>query len=654
MKVPATVLSAARRIFRRPASAVGIMLTSMLGIAISVSMFSVLNGVVLRSLPYPDADRIVLLHSRNLEQGVPRGSLTAAEAAELVAGVPGIESAGVYSWGGLVFEGDRRRVITTLSVSQGYFSVFGARPLLGRTFVEADFTEQRPVIVLTYPAWIDLAGGDPDIIGQTLPFEGQAVEVIGVMPETFTYLALGRIYRTLPASQLSAGNSWYLSSRYLAAVGRLDAGVSSEAVDRVLQARLAALHSEHGVRDDGWQLGHVPLIDDLVGSVRQVLFALFGVTVLVLFIACATSACLVSIRLDRRRAELAVRRTLGASAERIVLDAGVELLLMSVAAAIGGVLLAQLMVGVIRPLAAGNLPRTDGIAIDLPVLVFAAIVTIAITMLSSVVPLTRALRQGPSSSLGMRGGIGGEMFGARRLALLPSIGVGLSAVAVVTALALAVSLLRLERVDPGFRAENITGFQVFHNEAAQTPQFVERALEELGAVPGVSDAVAVSATPYYIVGRVDADAEVPGSESGEVVTVGMLSASPGYHEFLGIPLVRGRGITDLDTSTARDVVVVNETFARRAFGDGDPLGRELLITAVGEQRSYEIVGIAADTRNAGLRQPAEPELVVPVSQTPFQAVTLLVDSASTRPGFVRTVEEAIEAARPLRPRFLAE
>ncbi len=647
MKLHQELTWALRRVVRHPASAAGIVLTLTLGIAISVGMFSVLNSVVLRALPYPDADRIALLHSQNLEQNVPRASLTAAEAAQVVTGVPGFEHTAVYSWGGLVFEGEPRRPITALFVSSDYFSVFGVQPQLGRTFVAADFAEQRPVVVLTHSAWMELMGGDPDAIGRTLPFENGELEVIGVLPDSFTYLVQARLYRPLPATTLSPNNSWYLSSRYLAATGRLGEGVSASLADQGLQARLSALSAEHGLSDQGWRLRHASLLGELVGNVREILYALFAVTLLVLLVACATSACLVSIRLEQRQAELAVRRTLGATHGRIAVDVAVELSLLAVLATIVGVLLARLLVEIARPLAAGSLPRTDGIAIDGATLTFAAVAAVASILLAGIAPLVRALREGPLHSL--RGGMRREVQGGRRTSLLPATGVGLSAIAVVTALALAVSLMRLGRVEPGFRTENIAAFQVFHNAAPETSQFVERALPELRAVPGVRDAVAVSATPAYVVGSVDADVDVPGGDSLEVMKVRMLSASPRYHEFLGIPLVKGRGISDRDTQAAPAAVVINEALARRAFGMGDSIGRELVITVVGERRSYEIVGIAADTRNAGLRAPSEPELVVSVFQQPFQAVTLLVDSAIAPPGFVHTLEQAIEGARPLRP-----
>jgi putative ABC transport system permease protein len=646
MHVYQEIVWALRRIARHPASVIGVVLTLTLGIAISVGMFSVLEGVVLRALPYRDADRVVLLYSQNLEQNVPRGSLTAAEAAQIVGGVPGFDGTAVYSWGGLVLEGETRRPLTALFVSADYFSVLGVQPELGRTFVADDFVQRRPVILLTHSAWMDVMGGDPNAIGRTLPFEDGDLEVIGVLPESLTYLAQARAYRPLPPATLSSSNSWYFSARYLYAIGRLRDGVSDALADQGLQARVAALALESGRPSQGWQLRHTGLLDDLVGNVREILFGLFGLALLVLVIACATSACLVSIRLEQRQAELAMRRTLGATLPRIALDVAVELSLLVALATAGGVLLARMLVGIARPLAAGILPRADGLAMDRATLVFAVAAAFATILLAGLGPWVRAVRDGPLHRL--RGGIGRQVQGGRRIALLPAAGVGLSAVALVVALALAMSLIRISQVDPGYRTENIAAFQVFHNTASETSQFVARALPELRAVSGVRDAVAVSATPAYVVGGVEAEVAVPGSDSSDIVSVRMLSASPHYHEFLGIPLVEGRGISDGDIQTAPAVVVINQTLARRAFGGADPVGRQLVVTAIGERRSYEVVGVARDTRNAGLRPPSEPELVASVFQQPTQAITLLVDSAIVPPA-VPTLEQAIERAHPLRP-----
>ncbi|HEX7080596.1 MAG TPA: FtsX-like permease family protein [Gammaproteobacteria bacterium] len=193
-----------------------------------------------------------------------------------------------------------------------------------------------------------------------------------------------------------------------------------------------------------------------LGNVREILYALFAVTLLVLFVACATAACLVSIRLEQRQAELAVRRTLGATHGRIAVDVAVELSLLAALATAAGVLLARFFVAIARPLAAGSLPRAEDIAIDGATLTFAAVAAVASILLAGVSPLVRALRGGPLQSL--RGEMSREVRGSRRIAALPAIGIGLSAVAVVTALALVMSLIELGRVEPGFRAENIAAF----------------------------------------------------------------------------------------------------------------------------------------------------------------------------------------------------
>lgn len=648
MNIASELSSAGRRILRKPVSALGIVLTLTLGITVSVGMFSVLNGVVLGTLPYPAADRIVSVYAQNVEQNVSRSGLTPAEAVEALAGVPGFEQTAIYAWGALVFTGgDARRSISTVFVSPNYFSVFGVLPALGRTLREADFGELPSSVVLTHAGWMELAGGNPDVVGRTLPFDGGDLEVVGVLPASFSYPAGPRMYRPIPAAMLGAGNSSYLTSRYLYAVGRLTDSASTAVADQGLETRGAALRDAHGLQDQGWRLRHVSLLDELVGDVRTVLYGVFTLAVLVLVVACATAACLMSIRLERREAEFAVRRALGASNAHVSLDLAAELTLLAALGATGGVLLARLIIDVIRPLAAASLPRTDGIVVDGAALAFATVAAAGSILLAGGPPLLRALRTGPLASL--RGRTSREVLGRGGPSLLPAVAVGISATALVAALSLAVSLARLGEVAVGFRTDDLSAFQVFQNSSQQTPAFVERALAEIRAVPGVRAAVAVSATPFYDVGGVAGDVTVPGRDASEPIRARVRSASPGYHAFMDVPLLRGRGISERDVADAPTVVVINETFARRAFGADDPLGQTLALAAFGRETRYEIVGVAADTVNAGLRAAPDPELVVSVFQMAFQGTTLLVDAAATPPGWTSTIEQAIQRSGSTRP-----
>jgi predicted permease len=315
--------------------------------------------------------------------------------------------------------------------------------------------------------------------------------------------------------------------------------------------------------------------------------------------------------------------------------------------------LAYLMLDVLRPLAPGNFPRIDDIEINTGVLVFAALVAAGSVLLSGAAPLARVLRVDPIENL--RGGMSREIGGRHRIALLPAIGVGLATTALVTALALSMSLMRLGDVDPGFRTANIAALQMFRQgPLASVSPFAERVLEEIRSVPGVRDVVAVSSAPLSVVGRSPIDVAVQGGDLPENIPAVVRHATGGYHRFLGVPIVNGRDISDRDVAGVPNAVVINETLARRAFGTADPLGRTLLLPAItsAERVPFTIVGVSADTRNTGLRAPTEPELIVSVQQVAWNTgVTLLVDSAATSANWLRTLQDAVLRVDPNQPSY---
>lgn len=633
-----------RRLARRPMSAAGIILTLALGIGISVGMFSVLYGVVLQALPYPDGNDIVIVHSANPETGVARGQLTPAEAIEGLASVSGFAHAAYYHWGAYTYTADgAARNITSLHVSADYFRVFGVNAVLGRTLNDSDVAERREVIVLSHAAWMNLTGGDPQAIGNSITFKDAQFELVGVMPEEFAHPGSGQvIYRPIDTAALSQNVMAYPHARYINGIGRLAAGVPGELALDGLARHLAAVNETHGLPDRGWRLVHTRLVDDTIGQVRKIVFALFAVSLFVLLISCANTASLVSLRLQHRHAELAVRRALGASTSRVLADVGLELGALGAMAAVTGMMLAHALIGGLQPLAIGSLPRAANIGLDGTALIFAMLVTVLSVLLSGALPIWRALRAGPAANLGA--GAARDIKGGAQIAWLPVAGVGLSTLALVMALTLVTSLVRLGSVDPGYRVERITGLQLFRPNNDEVPQFVAQATEALEAVPGVRKVAAVSAAPLSLVGSLNVDVAVRGRELTEPLQAIARRATPGYHQFIGTPLLHGRDISETDAAGAPGVVVINETLARRVFGTANPLGATLLLPlGSGERVPVEVVGIVADVRNAGLRAPPEPELVVPLAQLPWAGVTLLVDAAIEPANWVRTLQEVIWA-----------
>jgi putative ABC transport system permease protein len=616
---------ALRRLRRRPASAAAIVITIALGIGVSAGMFSVLHGVVLRALPYPDAERLVRIYSENA-----RGDLTRLEVLEGLQDLPGFESTAYYfNEPAYLFTGaELARRASVVRVSADFFAVFRVPAALGRTLIAADAGETGPVAVLSHDAWMELTGGDPSAVGRTLTFEQATVEVVGVMPPSFKE-STGGAFVYLPFSTADLDAARFEYGRF-AALGRLAAGASRATALNGLAARMAAVNGEPGGAGDR-RFAFVGLLDELVANVRAVLSGLFAVSMLVLLIACATAASLVAIRFQARGAELGLHRALGASNIRIATDLARELVLLAAAACVGGVLVAHFVLAALRPLAAETLPRAEGIAIDAATLWFAAAAAAATVLLTGAASLG-GLRNDPGKRL--RPGARQLVEGGRKPAVLPIAAVGMASVALAAALALSVSLAQLRNVPIGFRTQDVVALSLafVRRPPAETVQGVDRVLERLRGIPGVDDAAATVGIPTSVPTQ---RAGVRFRSDGERTPAVLQIATEGYHGLLGIAIRRGRDIAAADVEGSQRVAVVNETLARTMFGDADPLGQALLLVTGTEP--VVIVGVAADRNNAGLRAPTDSEVVVALRQWGGEAATLLVRWRNEPPPTWRTL-----------------
>jgi predicted permease len=631
-----------RRLLRRPASAAAIVVTVALGIGVSAGMFSVLHGVVLRALPYPDAERLVRIYSENPAFAPARAGFTRDEVLEGLPGLPGFERTAYYvNEPPYIFTGaDIARRVGVVRVSADFFAVFGVPAVIGRTLIAADFDEAGPVAVLSHAAWMELTGGDPSAVGRTLTFAEATVEVVGVLPPSFKE-GSGEAFVYLPFSAASLDAARFrFGGRQIVALGRLAAGASRVAVLEGLAARMAAVNDERGGTNEV-RFTYVGLLDELVGGVRAVLLGLFAVSTLVLLIACSTAASLVAIRFGQRGAELGVQRALGATTVRIATDLARELVLLAAAASAGGVLVAHFVLAALRPLAAETLPRAEGIVVDAATLWFAAGAAAATVLLTGAASLS-ALRSDPGKRL--RPGARQLLEGGRKPAVLPIAAVGMASVALAAALALSVSLAQLRNLEVGFRTQDVVALSLAldRRPPAEMYQSLDRVLERLRDVPGVADAVAAFGAPTNL-GLPRAGARF--RTDGERTMAVFQQVSESYHRLLGVAIRRGRDITAADVEGMQQVAVVNETLVRTMFGDADPLGQTLLLVTGTEP--VVIVGVAADRNNAGLRAPPDPEVVVPLRQWGTPPSTLLVRWENEPPPTWRTqLRDVVNEADP--------
>jgi len=634
---------ATRRLRRSPGFAVATVLMLTLGIALSVGMFATVRGVLLASLPFPDAPRVVEVTADNPRQGVEASALTPAEAMRLTQPDAPFAQFGYYAWGGLsVYDGERPREFSLAIVSPGFFPALGLAPMLGRSFDDAEFEPGADAVLLSHAEWQRLFGGDPAAIGQRIDTSDGPMTVIGVMPPEFAVPSdtVGA-WRPFVRGRLTPDKPWYRFARFINAVARLPADVDAAQVDERLAAISAQLGAELGLADDGWRTTATPLLERMVGELRGVLWSAFAIALLVLLIACANVAIMLDARQLAQRHEQAVAQALGASRWRLyrvmLLELGVLALLASV---LGGALAGQ-GVELLRTLAVDVLPRADGIAMDRSALAFAVLLAV---LLPFVALLAGSLRvRGDSSEAvrsGGRGLVGGDR---RRQRMLPTLGIALSTVSLVAASALLFSLDRLQRVDPGFASDNVHALQFFRDGGPDEARKVARPLlEKLQALPGVEQAALTTVAPLAQHGGFSIDLQRRERSEPEPFQVGLRRVSPDYLDLLDIPLVAGRGIEAADGEGAEPVAVINETLARRSFGDESPLDRMIgLPLGQGERVWHRVVGVMADIRNDGLRASPAPELLVAFDRDPYLGMTFLVRTAKPLPGIAAQMAEAL-------------
>jgi len=638
---------AARQLRRSPTFALVAILTLGLGIGATTAIFSVVDGVLLRPLPYPQADRLVRLFQ--LDAQSTRDDATPANFFDWHERNRSFERLAFFQYFGHDVQGAAGETISINSwlVSEDYFAVLGVAPRLGRIFRPEEF---RPgaaaVAIISTSLWQQRFGADPAVLGRKEILDGVAHTIIGVMPVSFQFPE--RRYIWAPKI-LSEEDKRDRASTYLGVVGRLRPGVTIQAagddmsrIARELAATYPSTNAKVGV-----QVASVP--DELLGSVRPALLVLLGAVICVLLVACANVANLLLARGSDRRREFAIRAALGAGRTRLARQMITESAVLAALGCAVGLVLGKWGITLLLALTPATLPRTEEIALDGRVLLFTLGATLATALLFGLAPvrtfsrpdLHDAVREGGRGTSASRGRLrlrGVLIVSEIALALVLLVGSGL----------LIRSFMTLVRVDPGFSPAKRAMVQVFlydlYEKAELRAGFMRDALEQMKAVPGVESVGGVSAFPFALANigiesaiTVDGrPAPAPGEAPNAFTTV----ATNGYFETMGIALRRGRTFTASDNATSGRVAVVSESFVRHHFPNEDPIGRRIAARFDGAQ-SREIIGIVADVRHDGFQQPAREEMYLPHAQFPFGSMTIAVrtsvDPAALLPALQRAV-----------------
>lgn len=616
--------SASYRLLRAPGFTLSTVGMLALGIGFSVAMYCTLNGVLLRGLPFPHSERLVVVGTNNAAQSIADAQFTVAEAEHLARGTAGFSSLAYYTWAGVtLFDGERAREITSHMIGAGYFAALGVEPVLGRLFTDDDIRDDRHVAVLSYAEWQRLGGG-ADVIGRRLDLvDENPLEVVGVLPPQLDLFANDTgVWRPLSPRVLPENGPQRDSRRMLLMVGRVADGSSLAQANTALAAAFDALRGRRAADQSGWSANARPLLDSLVGDVRSALWGAFALAFLVLLIAAANVAILFDERQLARRHEHAVMQAIGASPSTMRRTMLIEIGLIAGAATGFGMLVALFVIGQLRELARDSVPRVDGIAMEWSMFGVAVLLGLAAPLAAA---LAGALRVRSQPAEAIRAG-GKSLVGrSRQRRLLPAIAMAFSTVSLIAALSLVGALWRLQHVDPGYASSHVQAMQFFRGGREAFVPFTRQLLDHLAVLPGVRDVALTSAAPLSGIGSASVDIHVAGRAEDEAEQAGLRRVSAGYRALLDIPLLRGRDFDDGDRRDSKSVVLINQAVARSVFGDADPIGRSISLPLGRDQGvECEIIGIVADTRNQGLRAPPAPEILVPFAQHPINAMTFLV------------------------------
>ncbi|MEJ2215890.1 MAG: ABC transporter permease [Gemmatimonadota bacterium] len=605
--------------------------TLAVGIGATTAVFSVVDGLLLRPLAYRQPDRIVRLLSYE-EDGTGRGTISAPDFYDWMDQSTAFEDGALYDeyTPTLTVNGSATKV-DAASVGASFFEVLGVHPAVGRFFLPEEDAGGANRVVLSWGLWNDVFGGDPDVVGRVIDLSGFPYTVVGVAPPmedpglSGSSWGAPRLWRSTPRYFRTNGRG----GRSFTAIARLKPGVTREQAQmqlRSIQARLAERYPD----DDANNVPRVAsLKEDLVGGVRPVLWVLLAAVGLVLLIACANVANLLLFRAASRGREVAMRTALGASRGRVVRQLMVESLLLALLGAAAGIGLAALATRALVALAAGQLPRADAVGLDLPVLGFALASACGAAFMFGLVPALHTARVDLRSALGDGGR--GTTSGARgRLRTgVVAAQVAMAVVVMLGAGLLGRSLLRLQSVDPGVAASRVLVMRIDPPPDPYDPStddgdgalfgLYDRIDGRLAALPGVQAVGMIDLLPmsgsfdgngFRIVGR---PVPAPGYELSEETR----AVSPGYFGAMGIPLIAGRNIRPSDNGDkdAENVVVVNQSFARRYFPAGNALGAQLHMFDP-DAPPARIVGIVGDVTQFTLDQAPEPVIYVPQAQAP--------------------------------------
>ncbi len=646
----------ARSLARRPGFALITAGTLGLGIGSVTTMFSAVNTVLLRPLPYADSDRIVTLFRTDLETGERGNGMSAADVVDIGAIATRMESVAVAEPWSLDYRvDDRTESLRAWAVSSAFFEALGVEPILGRTFVPLEYADGGDAVaILGHGAWVSRFGADPGIVGGTLTLDASPTTIVGVLPPEFGFPNRAELWLPRPP------RSWDQESRsqdFMAGVARLGPGASLAEARAELDRIGTSLAEDYPESNWGSGFTAVPLRDHLFGDVRTPLLVMLVAVALVLLIACANVAALVLSRGAQREREYALRGAMGAGIGRMIAHVAAESVVLAGAGCVLGIGMTYGGVAALRRLGPSHLPRIDELQVDGTVLLFGIALGALSALLAGLTPCLRLARPDLAGALsdGARGT--GGLRHRRLRGRLVVVQVASSMVLLIGAGLLLRSFRTLVGQELGFDPQDRLAVQLFAYDYANPGErsaFLSRAIENVEAVPGVRGVALTSEVPGAtdgVIARLDidlpftiADRAVP--PAGQEPVARANAVSPDYFELMGIQVLSGRGPARSDLPETPPVIAVNETLSRQISGDGNPIGERLRIRFGRRDVDWEVVGVVRDIRALGHASEPRAEVFFPMSQVDVGSLVLVARTEVDAATLTRAVMEAIWRANP--------
>jgi putative ABC transport system permease protein len=622
-----------RLMIKKPGFTAVALIALALGIGANTAIFSIVNAVLLRPLPYAEPARLVSAESMNsLNPQREIDGVSPADFWDWKDQSQAFEQLAALSGGGgfSLRDADQPDIFNGARVSYNFFQTLGVQPLLGRVFSSEDGDTGAPdTVVLSYRLWMRRFGGDPAVVGKIFNSIEGGTTVIGVMPPDFKFPSYAEVWTPLARN---SGEMRNRSNRYFSAVGRIKPDQTIESAEAELRTIAGRLEAEHPQSNKGWTAHLRPLRESLLGSTRTPLLILLGAVGCVLLIACTNVANLLLARAATRKKEMAIRLALGAGRRRLVRQLLTESVVLGLAGGALGLLTAawglDLLISILPVTEAYQFPVE--IKIDRVVMFFTLVTSVLTGIVFGLAPAWQASRPDVSEWLkeGGRAGSGPAHQRTRSALIVGEIAVAL--VLLIGAGLLVQSFVRLTRVDLGYDPKSLmtmwvpAPFSRYPTDEAKA-RFYKRLLEQVSQVPG-ADGVSLSSEAWFGFLNFQFNIEDEPLPTGDA-NVRYSAIAPGYFNVLRSRLRSGRDFDEHDDARSPNVAIVNETLARHYFPDSNPIGRRIVLGYLGRRLVREIVGVSADIKQEELGSPTRPEMYVPYQQVPWFGVALVIRTA---------------------------